>query len=120
MSNVELTVGGKAILTSGTVIVQNDEPIRMRPFGATGSYFLELRFVDDPNITKIIYRPEESGWVVELVGFKSDMPTANISPLYVANHLGRRVLLNLVVQVVGRAPVTRSIHYTLFDGGPVT
>ena len=118
MLNVEATVGGFSIFASGSIISPSGLPVRIWPFGVVGPYFLEFRFLDGLGEPSFNNFNEGTGHVVLLSNFNGEAVSLT-NPLYVANHGGRKAFLLLAISTVGRSPITRTVNYTLYDGGPL-
>src|SRR3954454_4619435 len=118
----KVIVGGKQVLSSGTVLSRVNETLELYPLSAPAeSYKIELVFppaAADAGNTDPSFAMEIVGEFLRLTfyNFAQPLGVGNAAALYVANHLGRKVLLDLVCRVIGQGDnANRSTSYTFFD-----
>jgi hypothetical protein len=116
-------IDGQQVYASGTIVSPAAKAVDMYPLPAPYTeYRIELVFTTVPNqpggATPLTVGPNH--FRILLQNVDQVLGTSNTVPIYVANYMGRRVILNFTTYVIGAgATALRTTHYTLSDGGPV-
>jgi hypothetical protein len=123
MWNIKISVDNADVLGTGTIVCSSIAPINIYPLPVPfENYRIECVFLTDPQ-----KQPEVSGvavgnyhFKISFVNFNSGIGNATSTPIYVANHNGKKILFNTASYMLGSPPTgTRVFHYTFVDGGPV-
>jgi hypothetical protein len=122
MLSLEIAVGQANVLAHGTIVAKADEVISIYPFKPASDYKLKLIFTDDQSRdAQLDWKIEapENAFVITFNRFNHGNGVTNTTPIYVANHLNRKVMLEVASYVIGVAPIWhRVLTFTLLDGGP--
>jgi hypothetical protein len=123
MLSIETNVSGADILASQTIVADTSADISIFPFAPANRYKITVKFLEDINRSSEIDLKIESplSFVITLINFDKQTGVANIEPIYVANHLSRKVFMDFAVYLMGVPPRTKRVfHFTLRDGGPLS
>jgi hypothetical protein len=118
----EISINGQTVLAHGTVVSYGNQPIDLFPLPSpSNKYLVRLTFEQRlDTVPSIAYNAQSHYiFVCNVINFDSGTITGHSTPIYVANHLGRKVLLSLTSQFIGQPIIgTRVVNYTFTDGGP--
>lgn len=116
-----IVIDQKEVLAHGTLVSKGSLPIDIYPFPApSDSYVVRITFETRPGEGRSVRYGVlgTTGFQLNMINYDSDTIGGHISPIYVALHKQRRVMLSLASEAVGQADTaTRVLHYTFFDGG---
>ena len=83
MFNLDAELSGSPITATGSVVVADSQRLRVFPFGKSGSYFIEFRFLQDPSgVVAVRNFNEDPGHVIEVHNYIAESPIT----------LGRRLI----------------------------
>jgi hypothetical protein len=119
MNMTPATVDSKAVLSSGTLVSRADQTVVLFPLPVphTG-YKVELHFSKTHSGQPAISVQVSDFVKITFENFRQDTDLGNGDALHVANHLGRKVLMDVVTRLVGHGDsANRVTSYTFFDGG---
>jgi hypothetical protein len=118
----KLFVAQNEVLTSGTVLCHNGEPIEIAPnyvLGVSNLYRVRLVFLDDPSnaLTANVLNKPENLVEVQLQNFGGSQPSSTSRPLIVGRVSSKNILLSLACFSIGPDQTKlRIVSYTLMLG----
>ena len=116
-----ILINKKEVIAHGTLVSKGNQPIEIFPFPApVNNYVVKITFESKPGEATVVNYGllGTIGYQLNLVNFDSATVGGHLSPIYVAKHQGRMVMLSLATEIVGQSEsATRVVHYTFFDGG---
>jgi hypothetical protein len=117
-----IVINNQEVLSQGSIVSYGNQAIDFYPLPIpSNNYLVKLVFQQKAGEAATINSNSvpPSTFVITLTNCDAPTIIGNPNPIYVANHLSRRVMMTLALEYVGPAIVgTRVVHYTFFDGGP--
>lgn len=117
-----IVIGSQEVLAHGSVLSNGNQPIDLYPLPVPfNSYLVRLIFEQKRDEAASIRfgSATSSMFLVTLINFDAAIVTGHPAPIYVANHMGRKVMLSVASSYVGPSHTgTRVVTYTFLDGGP--
>lgn len=124
MNPIEIKVGANAVLSAGTVMSRGGQDVVFYPLAAPhNEYKVEVQFrtVLDPAEPRVTSGVVENFFRITFVNFNNALGNGTGDALYVANLNSRKVMMDIVIHLIGQGDrANRVIHYTFFDGGPIS
>jgi hypothetical protein len=120
MLTPKILIDDQSVMATGTVVSYGVQSITLYPFSPNTNYRVDICFSNNEllpsNSTLEIIGPAQ----IRVTFNKFDNPSGvgTSSPLHIANHLGKKILLSAANTVIGSGPtLARIFHYTFIDGG---
>ncbi|EJW14301.1 hypothetical protein M5X00_31900 [Paenibacillus alvei] len=116
MEKITVTTESTEVISSGTLITYDNEPIKMSIDLNNWHLKLEFNFVQSENDNEdgnLRFRSNDNCLIIDFINFNNSLGMGNSTPIEIGQHRGKKLFLNYRVYSL-TSNSDKTFHYTLY------